>query len=268
MSVVQTPSPPSVRGQSPITLPPAPPIPDYPSPAFAPSSPPSAAVTSQRGGSGPVLVIDTTRREDAGAADSEVIQDQAPVRTRRLRRPATTVPQGTLIPAVLETAIDSTRPGQVRAIISHDISGFDGSRILIPRGSRLFGEYQSEMAPGQNRVLVQWTRLVRPDGVSIAIASPAADMHGRAGVEGRVDNHFLQRFGGALLQSIVNVGTAVATRRIEGDGPVILAIPGGGAAPSVATNSGGQPTLRVDAGVRVGVLVARDLEFSSGERGR
>lgn len=259
---------PAVVTQPPPSLPPAPPIPNYPAPAFAASPSPTAPVTGQRGGDGPVLVIDTTQRPGASAADGDVVQDEAPVRPTRLRRPATTVPRGTLIPAVLETAIDSTRPGQVRAIVSDDITGFDGSRVLIPRGSRLFGEYQSEMAPGQNRVLVQWTRLVRPDGVSIAIASPAADLQGRAGVEGRVDNHFLERFGGALLQSIVNLGTAVATRRIEGDGPVILAIPGGAAAPATTTGSGGQPTLRVDAGARVGVIVAHDLQFSSGEARR
>ncbi|MDP3080879.1 MAG: TrbI/VirB10 family protein [Brevundimonas sp.] len=176
-----------------------------------------------------------------------------------------TVPQGTLIPAVLETALDSTRPGHVRAIVSRDITGFDGRQVLIPRGSRLFGEYQSDMAAGQNRALVQWTRLVRPDGVSVAIASPAADMQGRAGIQGRVDNHFLERFGASLLQSTLNIGTALATRSIGGEAPVIVASTGAVSAPNVATGSRGQPTLHVDAGTRVGVFVARDLEFSSGE---
>src|SRR5690606_4191868 len=122
-------------------------------------------------------------------------------RAGALANRSTTVPQGTLIPAVLETAIDSTRPGLARAIVSRDIRGFDGRQILIPRGSRLIGEYRSEAQPGQRRALVNWLRLVRPDGVTIAIGSPAADPVGRGGIRARVNNHFLQRFAGAILQS-------------------------------------------------------------------
>lgn len=240
-----------------------PPLPNYPAPAFAaPSAPPQPV---QSGGTGPVLVVDTTAPRGGGAADGPATGEPAAVRTTRLGRRAMTVPQGTLIPAVLETALDSTRPGHVRAIVSRDITGFDGAQVLIPRGSRLFGEYQSDMAAGQNRALVQWTRLVRPDGVSIEIASPAADMQGRAGIQGRVDNHFLERFGASLLQSTLNIGTALATRSIGGEAPVIVAATGAVSAPSATTGSRGQPTLHVDAGARVGVFVARDLVFSSGQ---
>jgi len=63
---------------------------------------------------------------------------------------------------VLETAFDSTRPGLARALVQSDVRGFDGSRVLIPRGSRLIGEYRSDVAPGQHRALVNWTRLIRP----------------------------------------------------------------------------------------------------------
>lgn len=243
-----------------------PPLPNYPAPSFAPSAP-AAAMPVQSGGTGAVLVIDTTTssREEGGAA----AEGDSPVRATRLRRRSMTVPQGTLIPAVLETALDSTRPGHVRAIVSRDVTGFDGAQVLIPRGTRLFGEYQSDMAPGQNRALVQWTRLVRPDGVSVAIASPAADLQGRAGVQGRVDNHFLERFGGALLQSILNVGSTLATQSIGGDAPVIVASTGAAAFPNGSTGgSRGQATLRVEAGARVAVIVTRDLEFSSGEARR
>ncbi len=94
---------------------------------------------------------------------------------------STTVPQGTLIPAVLETALDSTRAGFARAIVSRDVRGFDGTRVLIPRGSRLIGEYQSQVSPGQHRALVNWVRLIRPTGVTMAIGSPASDTLGRGG---------------------------------------------------------------------------------------
>lgn len=266
-TLVATPPPAPAPPQVPVTpVPVQPPLPNFPAPAFAPPAPTSMPIPAQSGGNGAVLVIDTTASREEVGSDGAAAGANDPVRTTRLRRRSMTVPQGTLIPAVLETALDSTRPGHVRAIVSRDITGFDGSRVLIPRGTRLFGEYQSDMAPGQNRALVQWTRLVRPDGVSVAIASPAADMRGRAGVEGRVNSHFLERFGGALLQSTLNIGSALATRSIGGDAPVIVASTGAVTAPSAATTgSRGQATLQVDAGARVGVLVARDLEFSSGE---
>lgn len=248
-------------------IPPQPSLPNFPAPGFAPSAlaPAPTPVSVQGGGSGAVLVVDTTAPAQGGRGEGAATAEDGPVRTTRLRRQAMTVPQGTLIPAVLETALDSTRPGHVRAIVSRDVTGFDGSQVLIPRGTRLFGDYQSDMAPGQGRALVQWTRLVRPDGVSVAIASPAADMQGRAGVQGRVDSHFLERFSAALLQSTVSIGGALITRSVGGDAPVIVTSAGAAGAPTATTGSQGQPTLRVDAGARVGVLVARDLEFPSGE---
>lgn len=265
--LVATPPPPPIPPQfAPAPVPAQPALPNYPAPAFAAPAPQPIPV--QSGGTGPVLVIDTTASRTDGRANGSETGEPGAVRTSRLSRRAMTVPQGTLIPAVLETALDSTRPGHVRAIVSRDITGFDGSQVLIPRGSRLFGEYQSDMAAGQNRALVQWTRLVRPDGVSVAIASPAADMQGRAGIQGRVDNHFLERFGGALLQSTLNIGTALATRNIGGEAPVIVASTGTIASSNAPTGSRGQATLHVDAGARVGVFVARDLEFSSGETRR
>lgn len=179
----------------------------------------------------------------------------------RLTNPSTTVPLGTVIPAVLETALDSTRPGAVRAIVSRDVRGFDGSRILIPRGSRLYGEYGAELAPGQNRALIRWSRLIRPDGAIIALDSPASDTLGRAGVQGSVDSRFLERFGEALLQSTLDIGAGLASRRIGGSA-VIFAMPGSN--PQVSTRAGQQVqrTLKVRHGSSVSVFVARDLDFT------
>jgi type IV secretion system protein VirB10 len=185
------------------------------------------------------------------------------VRAGQFANRATTVSQGTLISGVLETALDSTRPGQVRALVSRDVRGFDGSQVLIPRGSRLFGEYRADLQPGQNRALVQWTRLLRPDGVTIAIGSPAADPLGRAGIRGKVDNHFFERFGSAILQTTLDIGSAVATRQLSG--PTVVVVPNGAQAalaPLLAGRRQIQPTLRVGQGARVTVFVARDLDFT------
>ena len=191
-------------------------------------------------------------------------EDSSRVTAERFLNPSLTIPQGTVIPAVLETALDSTRTGGVRALVQRDVSGFDGSRVLIPRGSRLYGEYEASLQPGQNRALVRWTRLIRPDGVTIALDSPSSDPLGRSGIRGKVDTKFLQRFGGALLQSVLDIGVGVAVNQAT-DG-VIVALPGSTQNVQVAEPQQIQPTLKVKHGTSVSVFVARDLDFSTVDR--
>lgn len=188
----------------------------------------------------------------------------ARVTAERFLNPSLTIPQGTVIPAVLETALDSTRAGGVRALVQRDVSGFDGSRVLIPRGSRLYGEYEASLQPGQNRALVRWTRLIRPDGVTIALDSPSSDPLGRAGIRGKVDSKFFQRFGSAILQSALDIGVGVAVNRAT-DG-VIVALPGSTQNVRVTEPQQIQPTLKVQHGASVSVFVARDLDFSTVDR--
>lgn len=189
----------------------------------------------------------------------------------RLENPATTVVQGTLINAVLETALDSTRPGQTRAVVTRDVFGFDGTRLLISRGTRLYGVYEAAVAQGQKRAQIRWTRLLRPDGVSVALDSPAADPLGRAGVAGKVDNHFLQRFGNALIGTTASIGSALVTRSISSSSPVVVAMPGATqTATQVAVPSSTQitPTLKVRQGTRITVFVQHDLDFASVDEGQ
>ncbi|WP_010543597.1 TrbI/VirB10 family protein [Sphingomonas elodea] len=175
-----------------------------------------------------------------------------------------TVPQGTLIPAVLETALDSTLPGLARAVVSSDVRGFDGTRVLIPRGSRLIGEYGAAAESGQNRMLVNWLRLIRPDGVTIAIGSPAADPVGRGGIRAKVDSHFFERFSGAILQSALDVGVNLASR--SSNSPVIVALPGtAGSIRQTVTPNQVRPTLKVKPATSISVFVARDLDFTGVE---
>lgn len=113
------------------------------------------------------------------------------------------VAQGTLIPGVLETALQSDLPGMVRAVTSQDVWSFDGRRVLIPMGTRLIGEYKSGLATGQTRVFIVWTRMLRPDGVSVDLGSIGADELGRAGMTGFVDKHYLEKFGSSVMLSLV-----------------------------------------------------------------
>ncbi len=172
--------------------------------------------------------------------------------------PATTVTQGTMIPAILETAINTDVPGFVRAVVSQDVRSFDGSRVLIPRSSRLVGQYQSGLQAGQRRAYVIWQRVIRPDGVTVSIQSPATSFDGTAGLQGDVNTHFFSRFGSAMLLSVIGGLTTVAS----GGASVILG--GGESAASTALQQDGQrpPTVRVRMGEPIRVYTARDLDFS------
>jgi type IV secretion system protein VirB10 len=242
-------------------------------PVQQPVSPPVVAAPLP---SGPEIVYDSTILPRAAASDIGQADGER-VTATRFRNPSLTVPKGTVIPAVLESALDSTRPGFIRAIVSRDVRSFDGTRILIPRGSRIYGEYASDLNYGQNRALVNWDRLLRPDGVMINLGSPAADPLGRAGVRGRVNTHFFARFGAAILQSSLDIGVGLATRQVVGDG-VIVALPGSnqnvgqgqsgaGGLGQMATQGMAPvgPTLTVRQGTAVSVFVAKDLDFSTVE---
>jgi type IV secretion system protein VirB10 len=182
----------------------------------------------------------------------------AAARAVRQFDPQTTVTQGTLIPAVLETAIDTDVPGYVRAVVSQDVRSYDGSKILVPRSSRLIGQYQSGLQAGQKRAYVIWTRLIRPDGISVDIASPATDFSGMAGLPGKVDNHFFKRFGSAMLLSVIGGLSTIAS------GGASLIVGGGESAASAAVAQDGKigPTVRVRVGAPIRVFTARDLDFS------
>lgn len=259
--------------------PPQAPAPIFPLPAVSPE-PPVQADRARPNEAAPALVFDAGEPSTAavavgapsaqgrgvpagGAAGQGASINDSPARAGVIGNKATTMPTGTLIPAVLETPIDTARPGLVRAVVSQDARGFDGSRVLVPRGSRLIGEYQADVRSGQNRVLVTWLRVIRPDGATIRLGSPASDPLGGAGVPGRVNTFFFERFAGAVLQSALSIGVNLASR--PGNGSVIVGLPTG-----PLNNVVGQglipndlrPKIKVRQGAKVNVFVARDLDFA------
>lgn len=255
---------------------PQPPDPDFtsiptgsPLSPLAPSTPTSPALAATNPADDPVLIIDTgtalapsLNAGKVGDGSEALANDESAVRATLIRNRTMLVPQGTIVDAVLETPIDSTRPGLVRAIIARDARGFDGSRVLIPRGSRLIGQTDGDVKPGQKRVLIMWTRLIRPDGVAIRIGSPASDTLGQAGIRGRVNNHFLARFTNAALQSALSAGVAIASR--SSGNSYVYAIPGqiSNASQSLFPDVPPGATIKVKAGAEIAVFVARDLDFS------
>ena len=186
-------------------------------------------------------------------------------RASQMRDVSRIVPQGFVIPAVLETAIDSDLPGSVRAVVSRDVRGFDGSQVLIPRGSKLIGQYKSAAAIGQTRAFVVWSRIITPEGVSIDVGSPATDRLGRGGLEGKADSHFFERFGSAILLSVVSGGVDALARGGSNNTALVIGSPAQAqnvAAIALQKQIDIPTTIRVAQGQPVQVSVARDLDFS------
>lgn len=172
------------------------------------------------------------------------------------------IPIGTLIPAVLETPIDTSRPGLARAIVARDARGLDGQRVLVPRGSRLIGEYQSDVRSGQSRVLVNWTRLIRPDGAAIRLGVPSADAMGAAGIPGQYHSFFLKRFVNAALQTALSVGGSLIGN--SAGSTVVVGLPNsvGAAAGQGLISNDVRPKITVKSGTLFNVFVAREIDLS------
>ncbi len=185
---------------------------------------------------------------------------------------------GTVIPAALLTAVNSDLPGQVIATVTaHVYDSLTGRHLLVPQGSRLLGQYDSQVAYGQSRVLLVWTRLIRPDGSSLTLDRlPATDVAGQAGLEDKVDWHWRRLLAGAALSTLLGVGAEMAAPdRDDADGRIVIS-----ARESVqeTVNQVGQqitrrnldlqPTLSIRAGSPVRVLVNRDLVLPEGSTSR
>ena len=195
-----------------------------------------------------------------GALPSAITQAEV------IANPSNTVIQGTMIQAVMETALDSSLPGQTRAIISEDVFSYDGSRLLIPRGSRLIGRYRSGIEIAQKRVTIAWDRIVLPNDQTVQISAFGGDALGRSGVTGFVDTRFDERFGSAALISIISAAPSVAAAQVEDETTAdVLEDVGDDLADATDSVIGEYlsigPVIYVDQGARVTVMVDRDLEI-------
>lgn len=176
---------------------------------------------------------------------------------------------GTVIPAALITGINSDLPGQVLATVTEPVyDTATGRHLLIPQGSRLLGQYDSQVAFGQRRVLLVWDRLMFPDASSIVLDRlQGTDPAGNAGLSDDVDWHWQQLLAGAALSTLIGVGAELAAPdRSAGQGTVIVAT-----RQSVQDtinqvgqeltrrNLNVQPTLTIRPGFPVRVIVNKDL---------
>jgi type IV secretion system protein VirB10 len=171
--------------------------------------------------------------------------------------------KGAFLDCTLETAIDSTLPGMTTCITATDTFSADGTVVLLERGTKLVGETRGQVQQGSARIFVLWTEARTPTGVVVPLASPGTDELGRSGLPGEVNGHFWDRFGAAILLTVVNGVVQGAVNSQNSGGSVVVS-------PSASTDVMTEilrstvsipPTVTKAQGDRVQVFVARDVDF-------
>lgn len=292
------PPPPIDIPEPPAPPPPPPPPPEPPRPTSVRAEQPQNAKLSERLRS--KMVVHGSRSANLGGGQNEVTgfagSDPNLVFSRELlsatdaaQAEATVmgninyvVAQGKMIDAILETAINTDLPGPLRAVVTRDVYAEAGRQVMIPKGSRLIGSYNSSIERGQKRVYIIWSRLIRPDGIDINIDSPGTDQLGRAGVAGYADNKYFEMFAASILTSSVSIALGIgADAALDDSGTTQTNTAEGtstssGSAGSQAVLQGirdfsdtsqsilrgileQEPTITVDQGTRIKVFVNRDL---------
>jgi type IV secretion system protein VirB10 len=171
--------------------------------------------------------------------------------------------KGAFIDCTLETAIDSTLPGMTTCVTATDTFSADGSVVLLERGTKLVGETHGQVQQGAARLFVLWTEARTPTGVVVPLSSPGTDELGRAGLAGEVNRHFWERFGAAILMTVINGTVQGIVNSQNQSGSVVVS-------PSTTTDVMTEvlrstvnipPTITKSQGDRIQVFVARDVDF-------
>jgi len=180
--------------------------------------------------------------------------------------------KGGFIDCALQTRLDSTVPGMASCVVTRDIFSDNGKVLLIERGSTATGEYNSTMLKqGMARIFVLWSRIKTKNGVVVYLDSPGTDQLGGAGLPGYIDTHFWERFGSAVMLTLVDDLARYASQfngSSNGNNQFNLNNSGSSPAQNMATEAlkntiNIPPTLYKNQGELVSIYVARDLDFSS-----
>jgi len=225
----------------------------------------------------------TTGREPNGSAGQDALSERLQpteltgVSATRLKNPELTIAQGTIIPCIEQTALDSSYPGLITAVVPQDIYSAGGHTVLIDAGSKVVGTMQKGIINGLAREFVLWQQITTPapDFVRIALDSPAADALGRTGLDGNVNRHIWEKLEGALLLSTVDTGieaaalgatSALANRSTTGNNLNFYQFQGysdQAIAGLLSSTINIPDTLTRPQGSSCSIFVARDLDFSS-----
>ncbi|WLI87819.1 TrbI/VirB10 family protein [Massilia sp. R2A-15] len=190
-----------------------------------------------------------------------------PASAARIGHQHMTLLKGTSITCSLDTAIQTDQMGFTSCLTDYPVYSMDGKVVLLERGTKVDGEYTRAVARGVTAIFVLWTRAVTPTGVVVNLVSPGTDPLGRAGLAGKVDAKFWDRYGGALMFSVLQDGIAVSTARGSGGNTQInlgnTQATGVTAAGEILKQNGDiMPSMSMPHGARVGITAARDLDFS------
>jgi type IV secretion system protein VirB10 len=186
------------------------------------------------------------------------------VRAQLLQTTRFLLPKGAFIDCTLETAIDSSLPGMTTCITAADTFSADGKVVLLERGTKLVGETRGQVQQGQARVFVLWSQARTPQGVVVPLDSPGTDELGRSGLPGQVQRHFWERFGAAMLVSVVDGAVQAGVQASNRSSGTVIYAPS--ASQDVLTEVlkdtlNIPPTVIKRNGDRIQILVARDLDF-------
>jgi len=175
------------------------------------------------------------------------------------------LPKGAFVDCTLETAINSALPGMTTCVTATDTFSADGKVVLLERGTKLVGETRGDVQQGEPRLFVLWTEARTPTGVIVPLASPGTDELGRSGLSGVIDRHWWQRFGDAILITVID-GAVQGLTQNRGSNSTVVVNPS--TTSEVATeilrdSLRIRPTLQKAQGDRIQILVARDVDFRS-----
>jgi type IV secretion system protein VirB10 len=236
---------------------------------------PFAAQPGAGSGAGATAAVSPGAVHDAGVLGSLLRPTvTAAVQAEVLPSMRLLMPKGAFIDCTLETAIDSTLPGMTTCITATDTFGADGKVVLLERGTKLVGETRGQVQLGAARIFVLWNEARTPTGVVVPLASPGADELGRSGLSGEVNHHFWERFGAAMLISVLDGAVQATVQSSARAGGVIVSPTGseGVATEALKGTASLAPSVTKAQGDRIQVMVARDLDFRSvyalrGDRG-
>lgn len=175
--------------------------------------------------------------------------------------------KGTNIGCTLDTKIVTTHPGITRCLVNKDVYSADGKVLLVERGSEIIGEQTTSLLHGQAKVFVLWNTVTTPHGVTLDIASPSADSLGASGQDAQVDRHFWERFGGAIMLSLIDDGLVIVGDKINENNSSVSYDSTSDSIESMAAEAlrnsiNIPPTGYVNQGTLLNVMVARDVDFS------